>query len=186
MEEKKFFDAFPTLQLNKELTGIFAEAVVYHISMNSKRTCVKIYIKFNRLIGRDVLTKIEAEMKRQIKPFFAMEVHIIERFELSSLHNAQTIMEQYRESILFELKRKNMIMLQLFREAKINIKNENEIEFILKDNFVSKEYSEELKIAIEEMFLNRFSMEQKVLFKYIEVDESRHSKEAEYKMNQLV
>ena len=186
MEEKKFFDAFPTLQLNKELTGIFAESVVYHISMNSQRTHVKIYIKFNRLIGRDVLTKIEAEMKRQIKPFFAMEVHIVERFELSSLHNAKTIMEQYKDSMLFELKRNNMMLLQLFREAKINMKGEDEMEVTLKDNFVSREYSDELKKAIEDMLLNRFAMEVKVVFNFVKADESRQSKEAEYKITQMV
>ena len=186
MEEKKFFEAFPTLQLNKELSGVFKEAVVYHISMNSQRTCVKIYIRFNRLIGRDVLSKIEAEMKRQIKPFFAMEVHIIERFELSSLHTPKTIIDEYKDSMLFELKNVNMMLHQLLKEAEVNFLDDNKLEFCLKDNFVSREYSKDLKPAIENMLLDRFGMEIDMKFNFVEAKESRQSKEAEYKINQIV
>ena len=186
MEEKKFFETFPTLELNKELTGIFREAIVYHISMNSQRTCVKIYVKFNRLIGRDVLTKIEAEIKRQIKPFFAMEVHIMEKFELSSLHTPETIIEEYRESMLFELKKRNMMLHQLLKEANITVNEQGKLNFELKDNFVSKEYSKDLKEAIEGMMLNRFGMEVTILFDFVKIKESRQSMEAEYKLDRMV
>ena len=50
MEEKKFFEVFPTLEISKELSGIFAEGVVYHITMNSARTQIKIYIKFTDIV----------------------------------------------------------------------------------------------------------------------------------------
>ena len=139
MEEKSFFEAFPTVELGKDLKGIFADAKVYHIGMNSQRTCVKIYLKFTRLIGRDVLSKVEKEIKRQVKPFFAMEVKIKERFELSSLHTVTTILDEYKDSMLFEMADYNMILCQLLREAKINSKEENKVVFELKDNFVSRE-----------------------------------------------
>ena len=62
MEEKKFFEAFPTLELNKGMEQIFAESTVTHIVMNSAKTCVKIYVRFQRLIGRDILAKVEKEI----------------------------------------------------------------------------------------------------------------------------
>ncbi len=186
MEEKKFFETFPTLKLNKELAVVFAEGVVYHISMNSARTCVKIYMRFTRLIGRDVLSKVENEIKRQIKPFFGMEVRIMEKFELSSLHTPKTIMEEYRESILFELQKKNMMLHQLFREAVIEVNENSDLIIRLKDNFVSREYSKELSDIIIDMMLYRFGQEIKVEFEYVKAEESRQSKEAEYRMSQMV
>lgn len=186
MEEKKFFETFPTLKLNKELAVVFAEGVVYHISMNSARTCVKIYMRFTRLIGREVLSKVENEIKRQIKPFFGMEVHIMEKFELSSLHTPKTIMEEYRNSILFELQKKNMMLHQLFREAAIEVNEASDLIISLKDNFVSREYSRELADIITDMMLYRFGQEIKVEFNYVQAEESRQSREAEYRLNQMV
>ena len=186
MEEKKFFEAFPTLQLNNELSGFFREAVVYHIAMNSQRTYVKIYVRFNRLIGRDILNKIETELKRQIKPFFAMDVYIVERFNLSSLHTPETILTDYRESMLFELKKRNMILYQLLREATFEVEEDSLINIVLSDNFVSKEYSDELIDAISDMFINRFGMEVKFFCQYVKPKENRQAKEAEFKMARMV
>ena len=70
MDEKKFFETFPTLELKKEINGIFSDAVVTHIGMNSSRTCVKIYIRFTRLIRRKDIKYVENEINRQIRPFF--------------------------------------------------------------------------------------------------------------------
>ncbi|MGN0374237.1 MAG: exonuclease domain-containing protein, partial [Butyrivibrio sp.] len=186
MEQKKFFEAFPTLQLSEELTGIFAEAVVYHISMNRARTGVKIYIQFTRLIGRDVISKVETEIKRQIKPFFGMDVRIMEKFELSSLHTPKTIMEEYRESMLFELKKKNMMLYQLLNDAVIDVTEAGNLVFTLKDNFVSREYSKELGDIVRDMMLYRFGQEIEIDFVYEKAKESRQSREAEYKINRMV
>ena len=186
MEEKSFFDVFPTLELGKDLMGIFADAKVYHIGMNSQRTCVKIYLKFTRLIGRDELSKVEKEIKRQVKPFFAMEVQIKERFELSSLHTVETILEEYKESMIYELGKHNMILCQLLRESKIKSCEEDRIVFELKDNFVSREYSKEYKEIIEMMMVERFNKEMTIEFEYVKAEESRQSKEAEHRLNQMV
>ena len=113
MEDKKFFETFPTLNLTKDLSGFLADAMVSHITMNSAKTCVKIYIRLNRLIGREKIVKIEQEMKRQIKPFSDMEVIVYERFELSSLYTAKNILEEYTDSILYELGKRNKISEQI-------------------------------------------------------------------------
>ena len=115
MEEKKFFEVFPSLKLKTGISGVFAEGIVTHISMNSAKTCIKIYIRFNRLIGRDIISEVEQEIGRQIKPFSGMKIIIIERFNLSSLHTPETIMTEYKDSILFELGKQNKISEEIFR-----------------------------------------------------------------------
>ncbi len=186
MEEKKFFDVFPTLKISEELTGIFADGIVYHLAMNSARTNIKIHIKFTRLIGRNVLNTVENEIKRQIKPFFGMEVTIIEKFELSSLYTPQSIMNEYEESILFELKRKDMMYYQVYKGAKISFNENSDMVITLEDTFVSREYSKEISDILYDMMLYRFGHEIKIVFDYIEPKESRQSKEAEYKMEQMI
>lgn len=186
MEEKKFFETFPTLHLNKRIEQIFSEAVVTHICMNGQRTCVKIYVRFQRLIGRDIIADVENEIRRQIKPFFGMQVIIKEKFELSSLHTPETILDEYRDSILYELGKDSMIKQQIYKNAEIKIKDDNNIIMSTQGTFVAQRYADEICGAISDMMLNRFGYEVNVTTEYTEVKESRHSKEAEYKLEQMV
>ena len=186
MEEKKFFETFPTLHLNKRIEQIFSEAVVTHICMNGQRTCVKIYVRFQRLIGRDIIADVENEIRRQIKPFFGMQVIIKEKFELSSLHTPETILDEYRDSILYELGKDSMIKQQIYKNAEIVIKDDNNIIMSTQGTFVAQRYADEICGAISDMMLNRFGYEVNVVTEYTEVKESRHSKEAEYKLEQMV
>ena len=186
MEEKKFFETFPTLHLNKRIEQIFSEAIVTHICMNGQRTCVKIYVRFQRLIGRDIIADVENEIRRQIKPFFGMQVIIKEKFELSSLHTPETILDEYRDSILYELGKDSMIKQQIYKNAEIVIKDDNNIIMSTQGTFVAQRYADEICGAISDMMLNRFGYEVNVVTEYTEVKESRHSKEAEYKLEQMV
>ena len=186
MDEKTFFEVFPTLELKKDISGIFAEAVVTHMTMNSAKTSVKIYIRFKRLVGRGVIVYAENEIKRQIRPFFAMEVKICERFELSKLHTPQSILEEYGDSILFELERQNMIKYQIFREAEIEADDEHNIRMSVQDTFVARQFAGELAEMLCGIMENRFGFDIKVDIIYTKPKESRHKKEAEYKLEKMI
>ena len=186
MDEKTFFEVFPTLELKKDISGIFAEAVVTHMTMNSAKTSVKIYIRFKRLVGRGVIVYAENEIKRQIRPFFAMEIKICERFELSKLHTPQSILEEYGDSILFELERQNMIKYQIFREAEIEADDEHNIRMSVQDTFVARQFAGELAEMLCGIMENRFGFDIKVDIIYTKPKESRHKKEAEYKLEQMI
>lgn len=186
MDEKSFFEVFPTLELKKDITGIFAEAVVTHLVSNSARTSVKIYVRFKRLVGRSVIIYAENEIKRQIRPFFGASVSILERFELSGLHTPQTILEEYRDSILFELERQNMIKYQLFKDAEIEADDGHNIKMTLPDSFVARRFSGELAMLLSDMMENRFGFDTEVEIVYAEPKESRYGKEADYKFNKML
>lgn len=186
MEEKGFFEVFPTLELKNDVSGIFADSVVTHMTMNSAKTSVKIYIRFKRLVGRSVIVYAENEIKRQIRPFFAMEVKICERFELSKLHTPQSILEQYGGSILFELERQSMIKCQIFRDAEIESDDGHDIRMTVQDTFISRQYAREIADMLCGIMENRFGFETNVEIIYTEPKESRHKKEAEYKLEQMI
>lgn len=92
MDEKNFFEVFPSLKLKKELKTAFDDAMVTHISMNSSKTVIKIYLIFNRLVGRDIVAQVEDEISRQMKPFLATKVVILEKFRLSELYTSEIIL----------------------------------------------------------------------------------------------
>ena len=186
MEEKKFFEVFPSLKLKTGISGVFAEGIVTHISMNSAKTCIKIYIRFNRLIGRNIISEVEQEIARQIKPFSGMKIIIIERFNLSSLHTPETILTEYRDSILFELGKKNKISEQIFRTSNMKFLNDGIIEIRVADNMVSRTRTPDIIEMLIEMMENRFGMSVVFNVIYEEREESRHSKEAEYKVLRIV
>ncbi|MGN0379337.1 MAG: PolC-type DNA polymerase III [Butyrivibrio sp.] len=185
MGENKFFEVFPTLKLKEDARAAFAEAVITGMVMNSAHTCVKIYTKFSRLIGREMISAAEGEIKRQIRPFFSMEVKIIERFELSELYTAPVIIEEYDDSILYELSHKNMLEYQIYKNAEKNA-DDCRLTLTVKDDFVTHRYAEELKETLCDMMLNRFGIQTDIEFVYKEKEESRYSREAEHKLNQIV
>lgn len=186
MEEKGFFEVFPTLELKNDVSGIFADSVVTHMTMNSAKTSVKIYIRFKRLVGRSVIVYAENEIKRQIRPFFAMEVKICERFDLSRLYTPQSILEEYGESILFELERQNMIKCQIFRDAQIETEDGYNIRMNVQDTFISRQYAQEIADMLQDIMENRFGFEAGIEIIYTLPKESRHKKEAEFKMDQMI
>ena len=186
MEEKKFFDVFPLLELKNDLKMVFEDALVTHISMNSARTRVKIHLQFNRLIGRDVIAQLVKEMSRQVKPFFNMEIIILERFVLSSLHTPKTILENYRDSIIFELSQKNKLLEQIFKESVIEFMDDEHAGITMTDNFVVREKSGEIIGILKDMFNNRFCMDIDFDVIFEKREESRHSKEARYRVEKIV
>ncbi|MCM1307623.1 MAG: PolC-type DNA polymerase III, partial [Butyrivibrio sp.] len=185
MDEKTFFEVFPTLELKKDVSGIFADAVITHMTMNSARTSVKIHIRFKRLVGRGVIVYAENEIKRQIRPFFSMEVKICERFELSSLHTPQSILKEYGDSILFELERQSMIKHQIFKEAELEADDGHNIRMSVQDTFVARKFAGEIADMLGDIMENRFGFDTKVDIIYTEPKESRHKRDAEYKLDRM-
>ena len=186
MESKKFFETFPTLKLSKDISGFLAEAMVTSITMNSVRTCVKIYMCFNRLIGREHIAKLEQEIQRQIKPFFGMEVIIYERFNLSELYTPQNIIEEYKESIIFELSKRNKISEQILRESNFKFNGDDKLTIVVVDNFVSKQRTPEIINMITGVFEEKFGLSVEITAEYEERADNRHIREAEYKVDRMI
>lgn len=122
----------------------FDDAMVTHISMNSSKTVIKIYLIFNRLVGRDIVAQVEDEISRQMKPFLATKVVILEKFRLSELYTSEIIFNDYKDSIIYELGKNNKLYEQIFRDARWSFDGEDNIKLIVADNFVSRKKTPEL------------------------------------------
>ncbi len=186
MGNKKFFETFPTLKLPKKISGMLEDAEVMHLSVNSLKTRIKIYLRFYRLMGREDISVIEREIKRQIKPFSDMQIIILERFELSKVYTAEKIMDEYRDSLLYELGKSNRISEQLLRYADMSFADETHIIMTTSDNFISKQRSPEIAELIKEVYENKFGIQVTIDNRYEKRDGTRHMQEAEYKVERIV
>ena len=162
------------------------DTTVTHICMNSAHTKVKIYLRINRLINRDVLSSVEEQIARQIGPFRNMTVTIVERFQLSELYNCESILTDYLPSLIYELEKKDMLEAQILRSAEMEFISEDRVLMKVADNFITRQKIRELTDMITSVMEERFGEEIHLTVQYEAREESRHIREAEYKVEQLV
>ena len=83
MERKTFFEVFPDVKLNSELTEIFEQVEVTRITANRDRTKLRIYIESSRLINKPAILSVENELCRQLKMGKKISVQIMEHYSLT-------------------------------------------------------------------------------------------------------
>ena len=100
----KLFDTFPTLEFNEEMMDILADVDVLKVATNSAKTRLRVYIVSKRLIPKHIIFALEDGFRKQIPPFKTLDIHVVEKYELSSQYTQEKLWGIYRESILEELK----------------------------------------------------------------------------------
>ena len=100
---KAFREAFPTLKLEEELEGLLDTTEVTKISANHEHTHIRIYLRAKRLIFKKNIWKLEKAITEQIFQNRAIQVKIIESYELSEQYTPKSLIEVYKDSILDEL-----------------------------------------------------------------------------------
>ena len=79
--EKKFFEAFPNLELKSgTIKSLFEEVVVERITTTKRKDFLRIYIRSNRLIEKEIIYKVEGEIKNQFFPNDNIVIKIYEKF----------------------------------------------------------------------------------------------------------
>ena len=99
---KAFREAFPTLKLEEELEGLLDTTEVTKISANHEHTHIRIYLRAKRLIFKKNIWKLEKAITEQIFQNRAIQVKIIESYELSEQYTPKSLIEVYKDSILDE------------------------------------------------------------------------------------
>ena len=84
-----------------------------------------IYIFSRHLIQKKQIFQMEQCIKDQLFAKTAVAVHIVEEYMLSGQYTAEALMNEYRESIILELKEKSMLASNMFAQADIRYEAEN-------------------------------------------------------------
>ncbi len=109
-DDKKFFHVFPTLRADDDVRLLFSDVEVKKITTNSRRDFLNIYIFSRHLIQKKQIFQMEQCIKDQLFAKTAVAVHIVEEYMLSGQYTAEALMNEYRESIILELKEKKVCL----------------------------------------------------------------------------
>ena len=183
---KDFFEVFPTLEVSDNLRGLFSQAAVTRVTVTSSRDKMRIYLQSTRLLYWQSLREAEREIRRQIFHNAPVDVQIIVKFVLSRQYTPRTLMEEYRESILEELRDYNIFLYNTLRQAECTFTSDDEMTLAIEENVVSEGKLEELLQILEKIFCERCGMHFKVQVEMRTPVESKAHKNSEIRIRQEV
>ena len=184
--ERRFFDVFPTLEVDDELHQLLDMVTVTRVVCNKARTRLRIYILSERWIHKKYITAIEEQIRRQCFPGSPMEVIVIERFRLSMQYTAQNFLDAYRDSMELELKAFSELEYSLFKAAEITFPQEKTLHMTLPDTLIAKEKAQILTEYLHKVFCDRCGMEIVIEMDFAEPKQSKYRKNDELRIRQEV
>lgn len=157
MDGKKFFDAFPTLKLEKDDRELFEETIITNLVSSSRMDKLNVYMKSSYIIPKDRIYETEKQIKKQIFGNKDVAVRIIEKFELTGNYTAQTLIKVYKNSILMEVDRVNPAWSDLLKHADFNA-DDSVLTLVLEDRYLAHDMKEEILDFLDNVVNGRCGM----------------------------
>ena len=183
---KAFREAFPTLKLEEELEGLLDTTEVTKISANHEHTHIRIYLRAKRLIFKKNIWKLEKAITEQIFQNRAIQVKIIESYELSEQYTPKSLIEVYKDSILDELNAYSVLEYNLLRTADMEFPEEDRLILTMDETIIAKTRTDEIIEFLEKVICERCGMNLKIFPQYRKPQESKYWKNSEEQIRQEV
>lgn len=183
---KAFREAFPTLKLEEELEGLLDTTEVTKISANHEHTHIRIYLRAKRLIFKKNIWKLEKAITEQIFQNRAIQVKIIESYELSEQYSPKSLIEVYKDSILDELNAYSVLEYNLLRTAEMEFPEEDRLILTMDETIIAKTRTDEIIEFLEKVICERCGMNLKIFPQYRKPQESKYRKNSEEQIRQEV
>ena len=183
---KAFREAFPTLKLEEELEGLLDLTEVTKISANHEHTHIRIYLRAKRLIFKKNIWKLEKAITEQIFQNRAIQVKIIESYELSEQYTPKSLIEVYKDSILDELNAYSVLEYNLLRTADMEFPEEDRLILTMDETIIAKTRTDEIIEFLEKVICERCGMNLKIFPQYRKPQESKYRKNSEEQIRQEV
>ena len=171
---KTFFEVFPTLKAEEELAFLFRDVEVKKITTNSSRDFLHVHIFSHHVIQKKQIHRMEQRIKEQLFGTARVSIRIEEKYALSEQYTPQALMEEYRESILEELREYSVLAANMFDQAEIRFEGEKGMCLELVDTIVSEGKRDHIVRLLEEVFNQRFQIPTEIRVSYRECEESRN------------
>ena len=184
--EKRFFEAFPNLELGGVQKDLFEQTMVERITATKRKDFLRVFFRSERLIQKELVYAVEREIKKQFFPREELQVKLYERFVLSGQYNPQKLMELYRDSILMEIKECDHILYTIFRQADIQFPEEAVMEIILEDSVIAKSKEDELIGILDKVLNERCGFQVKFQTAYKEAKASKYKEEDALRIRRIV
>ena len=155
----KLFDAFPTLEFNEDIMDILADVEVFKVATNSAKTRLRVYITSRRLIPKSTIFVLENGFRKQIPPFKTMDIHVVEKYELSSQYTQEKLWGIYKESILDELRHESIIDYEIVKKAKVRFIADDKMELVVSDGSIERDRVKNICEYLHMVFFDRCGFE---------------------------
>ncbi len=181
VEAKLFFEVFPELNMDKELSSLFEDTMIEKVVMKQAERQLIISLLSKHLISRPKIVQVEDIICGHLFRGRGYKVSIDDRYELSSQYNTRTLTEVYKDSILYDVEKISHVGYRLLKRAEWYYADDI-ITLAMEDSKLSKSHSIGIKKYLEETYKKRFGMDIKVGFDYTESDKEMLRRANEQKM----
>ena len=174
--EKLFKEVFPTLKLTGELDSLMDDVNVERISSTRRRDHLKIYIRSEHLIPKQYIYELQDAIKKQLFMKNAPVVDIFEKFRLSEQYTPETLMENYKDSILLEFYHYSPVICSMLKKADIEFQGK-EVKIIVEDTVPNRSKAPEMLRICDKILQERCGLSASCIVDYKEAKRSRHKEE---------
>ena len=184
--EKDFFDVFPKLEVDEELSELLRMVKVTRVAVNRQKDLLRIYIVSRQWIHKKHIYKLERTIRTQFFANVRIRVKIIEKFLLSAQYTPENLMEVYSPSIRMELKENSIFLYNMFATAKMEFESEDTLHITFADSVIAREKSPELLRILEKIFCERCGVSLILHPDYVKMEESRAHRNSELQIQARV
>ncbi|MBQ2935851.1 MAG: PolC-type DNA polymerase III [Lachnospiraceae bacterium] len=183
---KQFFEVFPNLKLDKKNQDLFEQVTVEKVSATKSRDLIRVTISCNYLIQKEIIFKVEREIKKQFFENHNVQVKLYERFSLSAQYTPEKLLEIYRDSILLELREYSPVEYNIFKGADMTCPSDKEVILTAEDTVLAKSKSAELIRILEKILNERCGFSVSVQMQYKEKKTGKYKAEDDLKIARQV
>ncbi len=178
---KIFSEVFPTLVLEESIRQQLEQVAVEKVTTTSRKDFLRVYICSSHLISKEIILKLEREIKAQLFPKTAIAIKIYEKFQLSAQYTPEKFWDVYWESVLLELKEYDHILYNAAKGADI-VFEADRMALTVQDTVLVRGKSEELARILEKIWNERAGFGVTVQISYKEAETGKYEKEDERKI----
>ena len=184
--EKKFFDVFPTLKMKEQTQTLFADVEVTKVATNADRDYLHVHILSTHLIPKKVVVEVEQAIKDQLFHRTRIQIKLVESYQLSEQYTPENLMQEYYDSILFEIKHRSVVEHNMLANADYRFEGEDTLLIQFSDSIVAQEKSASIIAFLSEIFKERCHVPVHVEVSYRKAKESRMQEDNALRLQQEI
>ncbi|WP_346903248.1 PolC-type DNA polymerase III N-terminal domain-containing protein, partial [Faecalicatena contorta] len=184
--EKIFFHVFPTLKVENDIKMLFSDVEVSKITTNSKRDFLRVHIFSRHLIQKKHIWQMEQKIKEQLFGNTRVSIRLEEQYALSEQYTASTLMMEYRESIVQELKQHSVLAASMFEQAEMHFEGSDILYLEMLNTIVSEGKREYIVDLLHEIYEKRFHIKADIRVTYREAQGEQDRQYEEQRIQQEI
>ena len=173
---KSFFVVFPTLKVEDDIQMLFEDVEVEKITTNSKRDFLRVHIFSRHLIQKKHIWQMEQKIKEQLFGDTKIKIGIAEQYSLSEQYTVSTLMHEYKDSIVQELKQQSVLASNMFEQAKMSFEGREIMYLEMLDTIVSEGKRDYIVELLHDIYDNRFHIKADIRVTYCEAQQGEDTR----------